>query len=181
MNISQRIFSAGVVISVAAFVVTGCAKSPQEIPQAQEASSTESTLTEEQALALAEETYAEYLAISDQIARDGGQGIERLKGLVSSELFHSEEQGFEEFMESGFQLIGQSSFVVDSVQNESLSNFTTYVCLDRTGIQIQKNGEVTKVSESVYAVFPLVVEFRPKEKNFFIESSTLWTGENFCS
>lgn len=181
MNISQRTLSAAVVISAAAFVVTGCATPPKEIPQAQEASSIESTLTEEQALALAEETYAEYLAISDQIARDGGERVERLKGLVSSELFNSEVEGFEEFKESEFQLVGQSSFTVDSVQNETLSSFTIYVCLDRTGIKIQKNDEVTQDSESVSTVFPLVVDFRPKEKNLFIESSTLWTGENFCS
>jgi hypothetical protein len=181
MNISQRILSAGVVISAAAFVVTGCAAPTQEIPKAQESTSTESILTEVQALALAEKTYTEYLAISDQIARDGGEGVERLKGLVSAELFDSEAQGFEEFRESGFQLVGQSSFTVDSVQNETISNFTTYVCLDRTAIKIQKNGEVAQDSESVSTVFPLVVEFRPKENNLIIESSTLWTGENFCS
>lgn len=180
MNISKRTLSAGVVISITALVLAGCASPPQDLPEAQETPSLESTLTEEQALALAEKTYAEYLAISDQIARDGGEGVERLKVLVSSELFDSEVQGFEEFKESGLQLIGQSGFTVDSVQNKSLSNFTTYLCLDRRGIKIQKNGEVTQESESVSTVFPLVVEFRPKEKNFIIESSTLWNGENFC-
>lgn len=180
MNISQRTLSAGVVISTAVLVMTGCA-SPPPLPKSQETTSSESTLTEEQALALAEDTYAKYLAVSDQIARDGGEGVERLEGLVSSELFDSESQGFLEFKDSGFTLIGQSSFTFDSIQDKSFSSFTTYLCLDRTGIQIQQNGEATQDNLSVATIFPLVVKFKPLGNDFIIESSTLWSGENFCS
>lgn len=179
MNISQRILSAGVVISAAAFVVTGCAAPTQEIPKAQESTSTESILTEEQALALAEKTYTEYLAISDQIARDGGEGIERLANFVSKEQLLNERKDIELIASQNLIFEGSSRFDSLKIQSFNEDQITGYLCLDLSEAKlINQNGESFA---SPVAKTPLLVSFSPDSfGGFVLSGSESWSGQNFC-
>jgi hypothetical protein len=92
MNTSQRTLSAGVVISLATVVLTGCATPPQEINQPKEARAIESTLTEEQALTLGEETYSSYLLEYSKVIGDGSGDTQLISPYLTEERLKLEEE-----------------------------------------------------------------------------------------
>ena len=181
MNISQRTLSAGVVISTAVLVMTGCA-SPPPLPKSQETTSSESTLTEEQALALAEDTYAKYLAVSDQIARDGGEGVEALSQITSKAFFLENKELSVKVKQDGFRTEGATVFDSFSLQNYSQgsSYLTAYSCLrlgqikvfDSFGIDVTPAGRLNDV--------PIEITFKLVDKKLQINESKVWSGTNFC-
>lgn len=182
MNISQRILSAGVVISTAAFVVTGCTSKPQAIPQAQEATSTESTMTEEQALALAEKTYTEYLAISDQIARDGGEGVDALSELTSEYFFVENKDLSEMVKQDGLRVEGKTIVDSFSLQNYSQGSnvFTAYSCLRLSQIKVFDSSGVNVTPKDRLNDVPMEITFEVVDNKFQINESKVWSGSNFC-
>lgn len=179
MIISKRTVSSAVVISIATLVLAGCSSTPQEQPQVLESPSSELILTEEQALALAEKTYAEYLAISDQIARDGGEGVERLNSSVSQKQLLNERQDIEQIVSKNLKFEGRSSF--DSLKIQSFNNdqIVGYLCLDLSEAKlINQNGDsVGTTSEKT----PLQVTFsKDSYGGFVLSGSESWSGQNFC-
>jgi hypothetical protein len=178
MNISQRTLSAGVVISTAVLVMTGCA-SPPPLPKSQETTSSESTLTEEQALALAEDTYTKYLAVSDQIARDGGEGVERLAGLVSENQLLIERQDIELIASKKLRFEGSSRFHELKIQSYNDDQIISYLCLDLSDARlIDKNGNSVG---SPMEITPLLVSFaRQSSSGFVLSGSESWSGQNYC-
>jgi hypothetical protein len=182
MNISQRTLSAGVVISLATVVLTGCATPPQEINQPAEATAIESTLTEEQALALAEETYAEYLAISDQIARDGGRGVEALSQITTESFFVENKDLAEKVQQDGLRTEGKTVFDSFSVQNYSQgeSFLTAYSCVRLGNINVFDSSGVNVTPNCRLNDVPMEITFEVVENKLQIKESRVWSGSNFC-
>ena len=90
--------------------------------------------SDEEALAAATEAYEEYLVVVGEILRDGGANPERLRPLVSDEVYASELDGFNLFRESGYSAIGQSR--LDAVQLQQhivgvagVAEVQIYVCV----------------------------------------------------
>ena len=129
-------FPALIAVPAIALALAGC--STQE-PAAQPTSSTEVKplfASDEEALAAAEAAYTNYLQVSDQIARDGGANPERLKGLVSTELYEEQLTGYRDVESKGLRAIGGSYFDEFKLQENSSDFISTYVCLRLAQIQV---------------------------------------------
>lgn len=141
--------------------------------------------TDEEALAAAQTAYANYLEVSDQIARDGGANPERLKGLVSEDLYQQQADAYLSLAESGNHAGGVSSFDHLRIQQIAGGGNTptvnAYLCLDVSNNPVI-SGEGSDVTpNSRESRIPLEVSFTVgKSKNLIIESSDVWTGSNFC-
>ena len=171
-----------ILVPLVAVALTSCAAQVTPAPASTEAV-TEKPLfaTDEEALAAAQAAYANYLEVSDQIARDGGANPERLKGLVSSDLYLNEVQGFEELANSGFVAKGTSTFDELHVQEISHKYMTAYLCVDHSNINIFDDAGQDVTSSSRIDRYPLVVTFASSSSGaLIVNSSDSWSGQNYC-
>ena len=141
--------------------------------------------SDEEALAAAEAAYANYISVSDQIARDGGAGAERLQPFVSDDLYEQQRQDYEGVLAKALRTTGASTF--DSFRFESYDALSgdvrAYVCLRTGGIMV-----LNLASENVTPVgrnndLPLQIVFRPganQETAIVVAGSDVWSGTNFC-
>jgi hypothetical protein len=172
-------FPALIAVPAIALALAGC--SAQE-PATQPITSTEVKplfSSDEEALAAAEAAYANYLQVSDQIARDGGANPERLKGLVSSKMYESEISTLESFSQNEIVMTGQT--IVDSVHLQVVKPTTVsiYLCLDTSSAELSNpKGTIEKTSPSRW---PLLVQLGDDGSgNLVLEESQTWSGTNFC-
>ena len=171
-----------IAIPLIAIALAGCsAQTPT--PQETTAATEQKPLfaTDAEALAAAEAAYANYLEVSDQIARDGGANPERLKGLVSEDQYAIEIQNFAEYSKAGFHSTGNSTFDTFHISNSNQNDFSSYLCVDvSTSRVINSEGiDVTPTTRSDR--WPLVVNFSFRtDGTALISGSETWTGTNFC-
>ncbi len=179
-------------VMLGAFVVAsvaGCAASPVPAPTPSPTPDAAAPLfaSDEEALAAAEDAYAAYQDMSNQIARDGGVDVERMAPLVTAEFFPVAVEGFEEFRDRGWQGSGGVRFDTTSLQqleqNGSQASAMIYICVDagearllnEAGVDVTPNGRRERT--------PLLVSFVSSEADpliFIVNSSTVWSGDDFC-
>jgi len=171
-----------IAVPLIALSLAGCAAVQQEPPVATVAVEEQPVFaSEEEALAAAQAAYTQYLAVSDQIARDGGANPERLEGLVSKALFIDEQSGFTEISKSGLHAIGSSYVDTLHLQKNGSGKVNTYLCVDRTQIRLFDDSGVDATSTSRIDRYPLEVSFTAKlGGGLLVESSDTWSGQNFC-
>lgn len=137
--------------------------------------------SDEEALAAAQAAYANYLEVSDQIARDGGANPERLKGLVTSVQYSSELENYKSYSQSGIHASGTSTFDSFHLSNPDINNFSAYVCVDVSSSKVidSSGKDVTPVGRADR--WPLVVTFSfDVNGSALISGNETWTGTNFC-
>lgn len=141
--------------------------------------------SDEEALAAAEAAYRNYIAVSDQIAIDGGAGAERLEPFVSDELYRQQAQEYGDVLSQGLRATGASTF--DSFHLESYDPqsgvIRAYVCLRTSGITVLDSNsfDVTPVGRNNN--LPLQIVFFATGNltgQVRVSSSDVWSGTNFC-
>lgn len=171
-----------IAVPLLALSLAGCAVVQQEPPAATVAVEEQPLFaSEEEALAAAQAAYTQYLALSDQIARDGGVNPERLEGLVTNNQLKLDLDAFQAMASAGNRSSGFSSFDSFHVSSVDIGNFATYLCVDVSNSQlIDANGaDVTPPSRA--SRWPLMVSFTfDSSKKALISGSETWTGKNFC-
>jgi hypothetical protein len=175
----MRLFPA-LAVSLLALSFAGCATAPTDsTPPNAAVEQAPAFATDEEALAAAQAAYAEYLAVSDQIAREGGANPERLEKVVDQRLLPSELTTLANFESRGIYMQGQSHFDTAHLQEVTDSKITIYLCLDTSdALLLDKNATVQSVQETR---FPMVVSFLvTKNKVLKLSDSESWSGQNFC-
>ena len=167
-------------ISIASLTLVGCSTTtPQAIPTSSAVEQASAFSSDEEALAAAQAAYAEYLSVSDQIARDGGSNPERLQKLTSKKQYEIELGPLMSISESGGRMEGESSFDSIHLQDYSNSSVSAYLCLDNSAVSLVKADGTRETPEVLR--WPLIVNFeRSNSGKFVLSGSETWTGENFC-
>jgi hypothetical protein len=178
-------FPALIAVPAIALALAGC--SAQEPATQPTTSSVVKPLfsSDEEALAAAEAAYVNYLQVSDQIARDGGANPERLKGLVSTELYLEQKPAYVELEASGLHAGGVTTMdnfrIQDFSESGSKAYLTAYLCLD-----VSKNPVLNSLNQDVTPIgresrIPLNVTFSFDGREIIsVDASEVWTGTNFC-
>jgi hypothetical protein len=170
-----------IVVPLLAFALGGCAAVQQEPPAATVAVEEQPLFaSEEEALAAAQAAYTQYLAVSDQIARDGGANPERLEGLVSKALFEESKRVFQSFEENLTIVTGSTNF--DSLHFSALEKQSSafYVCLNVGQTQLLNNEGIDVTPAARQSRLPILFSLAKKDNHVIIESSEVWSGRNFC-
>ena len=169
-----------ILVPLVAVALTACAAQVTPVPTSTEAV-TEKPLfaTDEEALSAAQAAYANYLEVSDQIARDGGANPERLKALVSSTQYPIEIAPFKELQSSGATMSGSSSFDQLHIQSIDSKVVSAYLCLDNSAVVLNQTDGSQK--QSTNQRWPLLVSFSENsDGSLVLSGSETWTGTNFC-
>jgi hypothetical protein len=179
------------VTSITVLALAGCSGTEasgaptSEISSTPNAEPTPMFASDDEALAAAELAYRNYIAVSDEIARDGGAGVERLRPFVSSKLFRQQEQEYGDVLAKGLRAKGSSSF--DSFRLESYDTraeiIRVYVCIRVSNIRVVNEDGLDVTPADRSNDLPLQVVFvddSVSETFLLISQSEVWTGTNFC-
>jgi hypothetical protein len=180
------------VTSITVLALAGCSGTEAPGPPTSEISSTPNAeptpmfASDDEALAAAELAYRNYIAVSDEIARDGGADIERIESIVTSDMFIQDSRASALYSTGKLHAAGFTA--VESFRFQSLNNTSTesvlaaYVCLRFDALRIldDQGADVTPASRS--NSLPLVVRMISIEPTpfFLMSSSEVWSGSNFC-
>ena len=170
-----------IAIPLIAFALAGCS-AQQPAPKETTAAADQKPLfaSDEEALAAAQAAYANYLDVSDQIARDGGANPERLKGLVSDSLYSEQVSGYKDVNAKGLKASGASTFDNFRIQDITDSSITNYVCLRLSGIHVIDSSGSDVTPSGRDDNLPLQMEWKQVSGKLVLEKSEVWTGQNFC-
>ena len=170
-----------IAIPLIAIALAGCS-AQQSTPKETAAATEQKPLfaTDEEALAAAQTAYANYLEVSDQIARDGGTNPERLKGLLSVDQYQSEVTSFQKYLEKDIHSSGQMTFDSLHIASSDSQNVSAYLCLDSSQSRVLDSLGNDVTPSSRQDRWPLLVTFESKDGALVISGSETWTGTNFC-
>ncbi|MEK7663737.1 MAG: hypothetical protein AAB357_06160 [Actinomycetota bacterium] len=170
-----------IAIPLIAIALAGCSAQPPA-PKETAAATEQKPLfaTDAEALAAAEAAYANYLEVSDQIARDGGANPERLKGIVSDQLYKESSDVFITYLTNSINVDGSTSFDSLHVADISSTAATFYVCLDVSGTNLLSADSEIVTPQNRQSRLPIVFGVSKTGEKFKIESSEVWSGRNYC-
>ncbi|MBC7589830.1 MAG: hypothetical protein H7226_02145 [Salinibacterium sp.] len=175
-------------LALAVLLLSGCLPQQPTATDPPEASSTPVFDSEEEALAAATAAYTAYLAMSDQIAADGGVNPERLAPLVTEDQQGDVVNSFKAYAEDGLRAVGESAFdTVTIAQFENgekgAASIDLYLCLDVSDVQVLNAAGEVKTPPERTDRLPLQVGFDANHSGshvLLLARSESWTGENFC-
>lgn len=144
--------------------------------------------SDEEALAAATAAYTAYVAVSDQVAREGGARPQRLSSVVAPSLLNEELSSYIDLRSSGRRLTGASTFDSIRLQGaprviDGLVTLSAYVCADVSKTDVVDSNNRSVLDPSRRTRYPIEVQFvgdRPGSVKLLVERSTAWSGQDFC-
>lgn len=134
--------------------------------------------SDEEALAAAEEAYGAYLAVSDQVIRDGGVGVERLREFLSEELFAAEKADMERLQADGLRGVGFTTFTL-TLQRHDHQSLSAYVCDDQTQSDLLDSAGNSVVNPEGLRRIAFELEFDPSDEMRMTRKDQ-WNGGGVC-
>ena len=171
-----------------ALVLTGCTAPPPQTVAVSSPTVAPVFASDEEALAAAVEAYEKYLAVSDQIAQEGGAGADRFEDVVTDEWRIKEEQTVDELIRSARRQTGESTFEemrlqkIDQIDQAVI--ITAYACLDLSAVQYVDTVTGANAVSPEMTLIPVEVTFAlstKSPKTLLLEGNGLWSGVDFCS
>ena len=185
---TSRAAGSALLVALASLVMlSGCVPddSPPAPPQTT-ATAAPVFASEEEALAAATEAVQKYLAVSDQVAQDGGNDPSRFAEVVTAEWLPQEEKSAEFLRTEGLKQVGVSTFELASLQQwdqepDSVS-IVLYLCFDLSTTDLVKlDGSPSSVetTDSTVPVEVAVAAITPSPLR--VERISPWSGDDFCN
>ncbi|WP_447523136.1 hypothetical protein [Salinibacterium sp. NYA9b] len=137
--------------------------------------------TDEEALAAAEEAYAEYLHISDLILQEAGADAERIAAVATGEFAQISIDGYEAIAADGSHSTGATTFDSMTLQRYSATGgnkeiISVYLCHDVSDVDLlDKNGKSLVPSDRRDRVqFEASFDFDPASERLSISQRAVW-------
>jgi len=173
---------------IAAVVLSGCAPDAPPIVPTSAPTIRPVFASDEEALAAAKTAYTEHLMASDEVAHDGGRGLERLAARETPSELARDQKSFAPMRDAKQHVSGLSSFSSFRLQRAELQSNSkelviAYACLDvsKTRLLDQSNRDITPDGVDV---IPLQLTFESATTGstfLLLDGSTTWSGSDFCS
>ena len=119
--------------------LVGCVPGPDASPSPTATAAGPRFASDEEALAAAEEAYAAYRSLADQISNDGGLRPERIATVTTPELAAQEIAGYQELSAAGLRTVGLSQFSslrLDDRRPRTDESVSVVLCDDVSGIEV---------------------------------------------
>jgi hypothetical protein len=174
--------------TLAALILAGCVQQPRPVVPSSTPTVAPVFATDADALAAAKTAYAGYLAASDAVARNGGDGVAALAAWESAPQFQRDRSSFRRFRSLKGHMVGASSFSHFKLESSSAEiggsvRLEIYVCLNVTDTKLI-DAAGRDVTPSRPLVVPLQLTYSSTKnapRDLRLDGSDLWSGANFCS
>lgn len=169
---------------VCVLVTTSCSSEPGRLNPSNLSSSAAALKFESDAdaLAAARKTYQSYLAASQQVAEDGGSGIERIAPYVSRSEYAAEVASAQYLKKHGLRSIGATKLIKFSLQtaNQSAGTVHAYACVDLKDVRVLTRAGKDVTPSNRPARQTSVPEFRYENGRFVLAKDESWSGRSIC-
>jgi hypothetical protein len=175
-----------------ALAVALCGCSPEEsIPSAAPTSARGEGpfATDGDALAAAQKTYEEFMAVANQIMAEGGASPERLDAVAAPELAAAEKEGIEDFAARKLTVDGSSTVSAAKLQSytpdakDGLAIVRAYFCINVSAVEVLDENGASAVQPTRPDTTPFEVVFDLDEydpPHLIVSAKTVWGGEGIC-
>jgi len=175
-------------VLVGALSASGCAPEAPAADPTPTPSATPLFASDEEALAAAEEAYAAYQQVEDQILADGGQNGDRIRPFAVRDALQAAVDGFASFEEEGLRSIGPTGYELLRVQtvaprsSQTKNAVTAYVCLDfsQSDVVNQNNESVVREGRPLLQEFEVAFDVDAKSGDLVLSSRDPWMGQDEC-
>lgn len=160
-------------------VLAGCVGPPVVTP-VPTPTATPVFASDEEALAAAEEAYAAYLAVSDELSADGWAEPSRLAPFLTDEELNRTERVYDDLHASGRSTVGTSVFDSTMLQRYDDGEVAVYLCLDVSGVRVVDSSGLDVTSVDRVDRVALEVVFKVVRRKLLLDSSDIWDGGALC-
>ena len=176
----------------AALAVVMCGCVPEEpLPSAAPTSTRGEApfATDDDALAAAQKTYEEFMAVANQIMAEGGASPERLDAIAAPELAAAEKEGIDDFAARKLTVDGSSTVSAAKLQSytpdakDGLAIVRAYFCINVSAVDVLDENGASAVQPTRPDTTPFEVVFDLDEydpPHLIVSAKTVWGGEGIC-
>ena len=183
MRTSFRLAAVTLVFAVG-LSLGGCAPDAPAPKPTASPSATPLFATDEEALAAAEEAYAAYLRVTDQVLSEGGSDPERLEAVVTGPQLETDVAEMAEAASLGYRSTGTTQFdqvVLQRVGTASEDAVTVYLCQDVADVDIFDASGRSIIAKDRRARSKFEVSFdaekRGSSQELLVARQTPWEDE----
>jgi hypothetical protein len=167
--------------------LTACADTTRIPPAPNDTGAAEPLFaSDEEALAAAVEAYEEFLAVSAAILQDGGEDPERLRPVVSDEVYESELIGFRDISEQGLRAVGGTTLIGARLQQRIAEQdplrelVVSYICVSREGSDVVDDEGQSIVNPDAPTELSFEVETEHSAERSIVTSKVYWGDVSVC-
>ena len=172
-------------VLVGTLSASGCASEAPAADPTPTPSATPLFASDEEALAAAEEAYAAYLAVTDEIYAEGGAGSDRLASVAAGTLLEADSTGMADVAKLGYRSVGETKFDSFSLQSYSpnaadlKSIVVAYLCQDVSGVDVFDPSGSSVVSDDRPDRTRLEVTFDGLEdsRQLLVSNKVAWSDQ----
>ncbi|MBH0109110.1 hypothetical protein I6E81_02895 [Salinibacterium sp. NG22] len=163
--------------------LSGCVPSDASTAPAPTSTFVAPYASDEEALAAAEEAYAEYTRVSLETYREGVTDPAALSSVASGEHLVELLEEFEERVADGRYLVGDESFdqvVLQRYSRDSSPNevIAVYLCDDLSKLSIYRDGEKIGPKAPVSAMtMQVVFDLSPDSNTLLVSARDIWSTD----
>jgi hypothetical protein len=187
-RIAPTVVGATLAAITVALALSGCVSADPKVTPQPHASATPLFATDAEALTAAEEAYAAYLKVSDQILADGGANPERILTVATEKASKLELEGFATFASKRYKSTGSTLFDHATLQAysplaaEGRVIVSIYVCQDVGNVDVFDESGVSVVSPTrpSRTAFEVGFNLSEKEAALMVSSNDVWEGNEYC-
>jgi hypothetical protein len=173
----------GMTLSLAG-ILAGCSPDTVMPTPPPDPTSTPVFASDEEALAAAEDAYARYLEVSNDLGEGGWLDSSALSTVLRGEALDEELATAESFSANGYMQIGRSTFDTATLQqwesDADTISITVYLCLDVTGVDVVDSAGTSIVAPDRADRRSLEVAIDNEEDDFKVSGGDVWSGQSFC-
>lgn len=175
-------------LALAALLLSACVPSAPVATSEPTSAPTPVFESEAEALAAAEEAYAAYQQVSDEILAEGGTNPNRIDSVVGSDLAEVEKVGFAEFTQKGLHSVGRTTFgnmTIQSFDPEAplgADIIRVFLCSDVSGVDVLDGSGASVVSAERPArtAFEAGFEIGSSGRTLVVSNKDVWSGDGVC-
>jgi hypothetical protein len=162
--------------------LSACAAEPGPTPTTSKATDAPVFASDEEALAAAEKAYAAYLAVSDDVARSGGEDPHRLDSVSGGKELTVALASAAKFAAAKAHLVGATEYSLHKLQSNTGSVVVFYVCDDVSATDVVNEDGVSLVGPDRTEILPfsVTVEQAANSSHPVVIEKSLWAGDNYC-
>ena len=172
--------------AVLALALSGCVGAPPAPTPTPSAPAEPIFASDEEALAAAEEAYAEFENVSQSIASDSGNHPERIETVATPAYAQQLLAEFAKYRELEIRaegLVKLDSFsMIEHRAGEAGVGIMIYVCRDVSGVRVLDATGADVTPDDRVPRTPLIASLiaEADEESLLVDGVELWSGEDFC-